>query len=110
VPERPTPRSTTCWPLALTSLFPETRSCATALGPPDGGLVDDREAYRPIPAAAMAVSAMSFGTMPRSDRAGRGFGRRRGTGSPSGLSGIVVADGNFTGTLQNWFYGLAAWL
>ena len=103
VPERSTPRSTICWPLALTSSFPDTRSCATVLGPPDGGLVDDRETYRPIPAAAAAASTMSFGTMPRRDRAGRGFGRRRETGSPSGLSGIVVADGNFTGTLQNCF-------
>ncbi len=37
MPERSTPCSTTCWPLALTSLFPDTCSCGAAALPVEVG-------------------------------------------------------------------------
>src|SRR6266700_84025 len=37
VPERSAPCSTTCWPLALTSLFPDTCSCGAAALPVEVG-------------------------------------------------------------------------
>ena len=37
VPERSTPCSTTVWPLALTSLFPDTCSCGAVVAPDEVG-------------------------------------------------------------------------